>query len=357
MNRRRTKMLPALLASVALAAIAAQPASAYPALQAGEAAAHASRPLILAQTGNAALRVNQLEEQIRLLNGRIEELNFQLLQMQEQMRKMQEDNEFRFQELEQKRGGVDAGSNDSVADAVPGKSQPSGQDEGAQRLDGNTIASVQPGDTPAANQDLSAEIPAGDPLAGAGLQPRNLGSMTFDQDGNLVDSSVDAPIDITGGRLNSSPGDQSPAIDTQGSGDDVASLALPQTPDDLYELGYGYIQSGDYALAENAFEEFTVRYPEDPRISEARFWVGESMFARGMYEASARVFLDAHRSFPQGRLAAQTLLKLGASLAGMNQRELACSTFAEVPRKYPNLSNALKSRLAAEQAAASCKTG
>ena len=34
------------------------------------------------------------------MNGTIEELNFQVLQMQEQIRKMQEDNEFRFQELE-----------------------------------------------------------------------------------------------------------------------------------------------------------------------------------------------------------------------------------------------------------------
>ncbi len=41
-----------------------------------------------------------LEEQLRQMNGKIEELNFQVLQMQEQIRKQQEDNEFRFQQLE-----------------------------------------------------------------------------------------------------------------------------------------------------------------------------------------------------------------------------------------------------------------
>src|SRR5690242_15272390 len=41
-----------------------------------------------------------LEDQLRQMNGKIEELNFQILQMQEQMRKQQEDNEFRFQQLE-----------------------------------------------------------------------------------------------------------------------------------------------------------------------------------------------------------------------------------------------------------------
>src|SRR5436190_1636223 len=46
-------------------------------------------PLLVAQAVDP--RVTNLEEQIRKLSGTIEELNFQVLQMQEQMRKMQED--------------------------------------------------------------------------------------------------------------------------------------------------------------------------------------------------------------------------------------------------------------------------
>ena len=56
-------------------------------------------PLLKVQASEAG-RIGQLEEQIRSLNGRIEEMSFQLLQMQEQIRKFQEDNEFRFQDLE-----------------------------------------------------------------------------------------------------------------------------------------------------------------------------------------------------------------------------------------------------------------
>lgn len=48
-------------------------------------------------------RVIQLQEQVRNLTGKLEELNFQILQMQEQMRKIQEDNEFRFEELEKEK--------------------------------------------------------------------------------------------------------------------------------------------------------------------------------------------------------------------------------------------------------------
>ena len=50
-------------------------------------------------------RILQLEEQLRQLNGRIEELNFQMLQMQETLRRQQEDNEFRLQQLEEEQQG------------------------------------------------------------------------------------------------------------------------------------------------------------------------------------------------------------------------------------------------------------
>src|SRR4051812_31377135 len=56
-------------------------------------------PVILAQS-NDAVRIQQLQEDVRQLNGRIEEMSYQLLQMQEQIRKAQQDNEFRFQDLE-----------------------------------------------------------------------------------------------------------------------------------------------------------------------------------------------------------------------------------------------------------------
>ena len=42
----------------------------------------------------------------------------------------------------------------------------------------------------------------------------------------------------------------------------------------------------------------------------------------------------------------------GLSLAGLGEREAACSTYAEVLKKYPNSSNALRQRVATEQAVA-----
>lgn len=68
--------------------------------------------------------MQQLEEQLRQLNGRIEEMSFQLLQMQETIRKQQEDNEFRFQQLEKTGAGgaAKAPVKKSETDAAPAAS-------------------------------------------------------------------------------------------------------------------------------------------------------------------------------------------------------------------------------------------
>src|SRR6218665_338072 len=70
----------------------------------GEQPAVKQPPIVNVQS-NEVGRIGQLEEEVRQLNGRIEEMSFQLLQMQEQIRKFQEDNEFRFQDLESGKSG------------------------------------------------------------------------------------------------------------------------------------------------------------------------------------------------------------------------------------------------------------
>lgn len=283
----------------------------------------------LAQNSDAVFRINQLEEQLRVLTGKMEDMNFQMLQMQEQIRKMQEDNEFRFQELEQ-RGDVPSGGSSETAKTGGeslGKSQPSDQTASGNRSGGN-------GDRQSITDLLNEEqLSGGNRL---GEPPTSLGTLTFDADGNLVDSNVGKPIDLTG---------------------KVTGVELPDTPGQLFNLGYEYVQAGEYERAEQVFSRFVDEHPSDGKLPEAKFWLGESLFAQGNYEDAARVFLENHKQNPNANLAAQNLLKLGVSLAGLDQRELACATYAEVPKKYPDISNAIRKRVDVEQRAARCKNG
>ncbi|MFK5977709.1 MAG: tol-pal system protein YbgF [Rhizobiaceae bacterium] len=306
-----------------------------------------------AQSSESAYRVNELEEQVRQLNGRIEDLNFQLLEMQELVRKMQQDNEFRFQELEEQ-GNTDGPANkkSSIGDLIkPSKTNlPEGEKRLGKRKPSEHTASVVRSDGNA-NGDQVLQKPRKPKMIDgveiydgsqdeAGTIAKSLGTITFDANGNFVEGTVGAPIDLTK-RL-------------YGGSDANVRLAVPRDADELFALGYSYIQSGDYALAEESFVDFLQRFPEHRKVSDVNFWLGESYFARRQYKKSARIFLNSHRSWPNARLAPQTLLKLGVSVAGLNQRELACATYAEVGQKYPDSSIIVKRNVRVEQRAARC---
>ena len=87
---------------------------------------------------------------------------------------------------------------------------------------------------------------------------------------------------------------------------------------------------------------------------DAQYWLGESLFARGEYREAADEFLSGYKAFPQSGKAPDTLLKLGLSLAGLGEREAACSTYAKVLKQYPKASSSLRQRVVTEQASAAC---
>ena len=127
----------------------------------------------LVQSGDP--RITALEEQIRSLSGRVEELNFQILQMQDQMRKMQEDNEFRFQELEQRRSDAGGKPRATASGQAPETAR-------AAPKNGSSAA------VPAPSGEVAAGEGAGDPGTAPG--PKTFGTITFDGSGKATGGSV-----------------------------------------------------------------------------------------------------------------------------------------------------------------------
>jgi len=285
-------------------------------------------PAVLAQAADP--RVTQLEEEIRKLSGTIEELNFQVLQMQEQLRKMQEDNEFRFQELE--KGGTSGANKKSDAVTSPAKSG-SAADPNAAGSNG-TVATVAPEGGDAAAQGSAKDN---------GVPGVSLGTITVDKDGNVKSSDVGQPVDLLGSQNGN-------------SSDDTTVAALPSTddPDELYRNSYEFILSGDYPTAEAGFRDHITRFPADSKTSDAHYWLGESLLGQQKFRDAAEVFLAANRDYPEAAKAPDMLLKLGVSLKALNQRDVACATFKEVGKRYPKASDALKQRVKQEQALAAC---
>ncbi|MBY4629627.1 tol-pal system protein YbgF [Rhizobium croatiense] len=289
----------------------------------------AAPPVVKVQSGDAEVRVQQLEEQLRQLNGRIEEMSFQLLQMQETIRKQQEDNEFRFQQLEKTGaggGGAKAPVKKSETDAAPAAS---GGDDVARVIQAPQGAETAP----------STDVPDN---TGLGQPPKQLGSIEFDQNGNPVGGSVDENATIGSG----------PIPDASGrTPQQTASLGSEA---DQYKAAYGHVLSGDYGTAEQEFNQYIARYPSSARAADANFWLGEALYSQGKYNEAAKTFLNAHQKYGSSEKAPEMLLKLGMSLAALDNKETACATLREVSKRYPKASRAVISKVASEQKRLAC---
>jgi tol-pal system protein YbgF len=284
----------------------------------------ANPPVVLAQA--SAPQPNDLLEQIRQLNGKVEELNFQILQMQDQMRKQQQDNEYRLEQLEKKRTDAGAGAGADVA-------RDAAEDDSADQ-DVKSIIKA-PDNAPAT---VAQGNPDGDKL---GAPPTTFGTIKFDAKGNPIGGTV-------------APDAASPGSGAGQGGAIVASLPATDDPEELYHNSYQLILSGDYKAAVAGFRDHIKRYPRDPRAADAHFWLGEALLGQDRYRDAAQVFLDANKAYPKSKKAPDMLLKLGISLSAMNQREIACGTYHSIGERYPHASSALKDRVKQEEALAGC---
>ena len=124
----------------------------------------------------------------------------------------------------------------------------------------------------------------------------------------------------------------SPSIVQQSAPDQPAETqvaALPSTdnPDELYRNSYEFILSGDYGTAETGFRDHISRFPENQKAADAHFWLGEAQLGQKKYRDAAEMFLAANKQYPSAKKAPDMLLKLGVSLVGLDQRDVACATF------------------------------
>lgn len=288
----------------------------------------ADNQVVLAQSDDSLMRIGQLEEQIRSLNGRIEEMSFQLLQMQEQLRKTQEDNEYRFQDLESGKGG----SGKSGALERPAGSDP--------QTNSQTAATEPPADPSAAGNGDTASA------GSTAKPPQTLGSIRFDDKGNPIGTDMSESASIGSGALPDLEAGL-PPVDSQ-------STAALDKPDDIYNAAYGHVLSGDYQLAEKEFRDYLEVFPEGEKAADASFWLGEAQYSQGNFNDAAKTFLNAHQTYGTSKKAPEMLLKLGMSLAALDNRETACATLREVGKRYPNASKAVKTKVTSEQGRLSC---
>jgi tol-pal system protein YbgF len=225
----------------------------------------------------------------------------------------------------------------SEADIPASNQTAQGQQMGQGQGGGDDVArAIQTSRAPETSP--STDVPEN---TGLGQPPQQLGSMQFDQNGNPIGGSVNP-----GAEVGSSP---LPPVGAAGS--QTASLGSEA---DQYKAAYGHVLSGDYSTAEKEFNAYIGQYPNSARAADANFWLGEALYSQGKFNESAKTFLNAHQKYGTSEKAPEMLLKLGMSLAALDNTETACATLREVPKRYPKASRAVISKVASEQKRLSC---
>ncbi|BAM87298.1 hypothetical protein S58_12880 [Bradyrhizobium oligotrophicum S58] len=306
------------------------------------------------------IRIQRLENQLRQLTGQNEELQFRNRQLEERLRQLQ--------------SGAQPpapAAQPSAAAASPTQIAPA-YGQPAQPAYGQPQQQAYPQQQPGyAQPQAAAAAPIAQDPPAPGVGTRRRGD-AFDPNQNPT--APGAPQALGGGQLPVQPsaqpgrpaGDQiTPANTTGGRYPQSAPAAAPgpggletapprQTPRDEYDLGIGYMQRRDYALAEQTMRNFTQKYPNDPMIGDAQYWLGESFFQRQQYRDAAEIFLAVTTKYEKSSKAADALLRLGQSLAALKEKEAACAAFGEVTRKYPRASAGVKSTVDREQKRVKC---
>ena len=244
------------------------------------------------------LRIDRLENELRQATGAIEQLQNQQRRLEDQLKRFQEDVEFRLK-----------GEHGAAAASEPAPVKPVKKSDAFEpAADPNAIGAPHPiGTTPPSAPLAKAAPPVG------------------------------APLDLS--RNGSGPAGplaaETPAI--------VGAIAPTQDgPRDEYNAAVQAYRSGQYEQAEQQLRGFVARNGGNRLVPDAIFYLGETYFQRSRPREAAEQYLKLSTDFSKSARAPEALLRLGQSLASLGSNDQACATFGEVAKRYPNAATSVR---------------
>lgn len=225
-----------------------------------------------ANAGQLQVRFSQIDEEMRQIRGLIEQTQFQNKQTADNLKKLQDDVDYRLHAIEQKQAEAAA-----AAAAVP---------------------------APAAVAEPVAEPEAATPAKAAAAAAAQT---------NFADANAH------------------------------------------YSYAYKLISDKKYAEASSSFDSFVKKYPSDPLVPSAFYWLGESQYARGDFTRSAENFRKGFEANPDGQKAPDNLYKLAMSLSEIKRKTEACVVLNQVVTKYAQTAQRTAAKAQAAITSMQCK--
>ncbi len=237
------------------------------------------------------LKLSDIETQFQELTNKFEQINFKLDKLSSELSKVQQDNQLRFEQIEQ----------NSIL-----------------KTDNNSLTSLTTTDQNISNQEkIQKNI-----LPGSS-EPQSLGEISY-KDMTTTDSSQ--VIETV---------EQTEAIISEVF--NAEEKLLPDaSPKEQYQFARNFLKVGDYVNAEKAFREFVLTNPDNELSGNAQYWYAETYRIRQMYTDAATAYLEGYQKYPKSKIAPENLLKLGVSLVQMGEKDQGCLMIAGVKKQYPD---------------------
>jgi tol-pal system protein YbgF len=307
------------------------------------------------------VRIGRLESQMRQINGQLEQMQFENRKLEEQLKKFQEDVDFRFHDggpgapaakPPQKRSETPAAQTQAEADvAAPASGPPPPRSAGR----GDAFDPAQNPAAPGAPRPLGSVAPAASASPSSSRRDETLPS-------GLDQNDPGAPLDLSNGR--SRPAAPTAAAPQTGeSGAPVNAVTTPGgtviagAPNSArleFDTALAFLKQRAYEDAEKGFTGFLEKNPKNKLASDAMYYLGESYYLRGRQREAAEQYLKLSTHYPDSPRAPAALLRLGQSLNALGAKEQACATYGEIDRKYPNAPAMVKAGAEREAKRAQC---
>jgi tol-pal system protein YbgF len=290
------------------------------------------------------VRMDEIETQLRRFTGRMEELQHGIDTLRKRMEKMSSDIDFRLKTLEGRAQGP--------AGAAGAPSDTAGGAPGAPRTANPGLAVVAPTRAAPGQAPIRQITPQGSAQP-APLKPQVLGTISR----NDLQRQQAAPTAAQPARQAAAqPQSLQPTAQPQAQPRAKAARALVgKTPEAQYQYATDLLFRSDYAGAERAFAAFVKTHPKHKLAGNAQYWLGETHYARGAYRSAAAVFAEGYQKYPSSPKGADNLLKLGMSLAALDKKASACTTFSRLLKEYPKASSALRSSARSQRKSLRCR--
>ena len=248
------------------------------------------------------LKLNEIEEQFRLLTNRFEEVNFKLDKLSNRVTKIQSDSQLRFSDLE------------------------TGKTTNTSKLNKNKNKTKE--------KKEQVRLPGTDKPQDLGVAP---GYSLDRKETTQATQSVQAQASVF-------TEERKPET----------SLLPNKNPKEQYDFALSFMKVGDYETAELALREFIDKNKTDKLAGSAQYWYGETFRIRQLYSDAATAYLDGYQNYPKSKKAPENLLKLGTTMVQLGEKDQGCKMITGVKKQYPKASQSVLQKAQYEQKRFKC---